>query len=193
MALFLSEPLWVGLLVFGALNALAGGGATTPPFWLAALLLTTWAALFAPKLSGYAEVLLKPRLAARYGGRAVFLRGVLAELAFTLVFTPVSTVNKTLFLLALPFGRGTGWAPQNRAERGVAWADAARLLWRHTLVGALVFTPLLAWAPGAALWALPFAGGLLLAMPFCVLTASPRFSALLRRHRLAATPEELGR
>jgi membrane glycosyltransferase len=54
-----------------------------------------------------------------------------------------------------------------------------------------VFGLLLATAPGAALWALPVAGGLLGAVPFCVLSASPRVSALLRAGRVAATPEEL--
>ncbi|WP_431271426.1 glycosyltransferase [Dankookia sp. P2] len=69
---------------------------------------------------------------------------------------------------ALPAGAalrraGAGWAAQNRADRGVGWADAARLLWPHTLFGATAFA-LLAMA-GAAWWALPFAGGLLLAIP----------------------------
>ena len=45
--------------------------------------------------------------------------------------------------------------------------------------------------PAAVLWALPFAGGLLGAIPFCVATADPAVSAWLRRHRLAAIPEEL--
>lgn len=188
--LFLGAPLWCGVLVFGALNAASGGGAATPDGWLLALMLASWAMLHAPKLVGYAEVLLKPRLAAAYGGRAAFLRGAVAELGFTTLLDPISTVNKALFLLALPFGgRRAGWAVQNRADRGVAWVDAARLLWPHTAFGAAVFG-LLAMA-GAALWALPWAGGLLLAIPFCVLTASPDLSAALRDRRLAATPEEL--
>jgi membrane glycosyltransferase len=41
------------------------------------------------------------------------------------------------------------------------------------------------------LWALPFAGGLLVAIPFCVVTADPGFSAWLRRHGIAAVPEEI--
>ncbi|MBD0273336.1 MAG: glucans biosynthesis glucosyltransferase MdoH, partial [Acetobacteraceae bacterium] len=142
------------------------------------------------------EVLLKPALAARYGGRAAFSRGAAAEIGFTTLLDPVGTFNKAMFLLALPFGGAAGggrrgWAPQNRADRGVAWGDAARLLWPHTLFGASVFGVLLATAPGAALWALPAAGGLLVAIPFCVLTASPGVSALLRARGLAATPEEL--
>ncbi len=193
--LFLGAPLWVGLLAAAALNAATGGGASTPGGALLALMLCTAAALHAPKLLGYAEVLLKPALAARYGGCAAFSRGAAAEIGFTTLLDPVSTLNKAMFLLALPFGGagggGRGWAPQNRADRGVGWGDAARLLWPHTLFGAAVFGLLLATAPGAALWALPAAGGLLGAIPFCVLSASPRFSALLRARGVAATPEEL--
>ncbi|MFC7475637.1 glucans biosynthesis glucosyltransferase MdoH [Dankookia sp. GCM10030260] len=188
--LFLGAPLWCGVLAFAALNAATGGGGATPDGWLLAWMLATWAMLHAPKLVGYAEVLLQPRLAARYGGRRAFLRGAAAELGFTTLLDPISTVNKALFLLALPFGgRRSGWAPQNRADRGVGWGDAARLLWPHTLFGLAVFG-LLA-AAGAAAWALPWAGGLLLAIPFCVLTSAPAVSAVLRDRRLAATPEEL--
>jgi membrane glycosyltransferase len=195
--LFAGAPLWAGLLAASALNA-AAGGASTPGGALLALVLCTWLALHAPKLLGYAEVLLKPRLAARYGGRAAFARGAAAEIAFTSLLDPVSTFNKAVFLLALPIGgvgrgRDRGWAPQNRADRGVGWGDAARLLWPHTLFGAAVFGLLSATAPGAALWALPLAGGLLAAVPFCVLSASPRVSALLRARGVAATPEELDR
>ena len=43
----------------------------------------------------------------------------------------------------------------------------------------------------AALWAALPAGGLVAAIPFCVLTASPRVSAWLRARSMAATPEEL--
>ena len=190
--LFLGAPLWVGVLVFGALNAATGGATTTLAGDLLALMLGTWVALHAPKLLGYAEVLLKRNLAARYGGRLAFLRGALAEIGFTTLLDPVSVLNKAMFLLTLPFGSGpSGWSPQNRADRGVSWADAARLLWPHSLFGALVLGLLLATEPGAALWALPWAGGLLVAIPFCVGTASPALSALLRARGVAATPEEL--
>ncbi|MBV1795832.1 glucans biosynthesis glucosyltransferase MdoH [Siccirubricoccus sp. G192] len=189
--LFLGAPLWTGVLGFAALNAATGGAVTVPGGWLLALMLGTWAALHAPKLLGYAEVLLKPALAARYGGRGAFLRGAAAELGFTTLLDPISIFNKTLFLLALPFGARPGWAPQNRADRGVGWAAAARLLWPHTLFGAAVFGVMLAMAPMTALWALLPAGGLLLAIPFCVATASPGWSARLRAGRIAATPEEL--
>jgi membrane glycosyltransferase len=96
-----------------------------------------------------------------------------------------------MFLATLPFGRRTGWAPQNRADRGIAWTDAARLLWPHTLVGVvltLVFASV-SWA--ALLIALPFTLGMVIAVPLCVWSADPRLSAWLRDRRIAATPEEL--
>jgi membrane glycosyltransferase len=190
--LFFGAPLWVGVLLCGVLNAVSGDAAAVPGGWMLALVLASWGMLHAAKLAGYAEVLLKPALAARYGGRRVFLCGALAELGFTTLLEPVSVFNKARFLLALPFGgRRAGWAPQNRADRGVSWADAARLLWPHTGFGILVFGALALAAPAALAWALPLAGGLLLAIPFCVVTASPAVSAWLRATRLAATPEEL--
>jgi membrane glycosyltransferase len=189
--LFLGAPLWVGVLLFGVLNAATGGGTTAPAGWLLALMAASWVMLHAPKLAGYAEVLLKPALAAGYGGRLAFLRGAVAELAFTTLLDPVSVFNKAMFLAALPFGVKPGWSPQNRADRGVALADAVRLLWPHTLFGMAVVGVLLATAPGAVLWALPWVAGLLLAIPLCVLTAAPSFSAMLRLARVAATPEEL--
>ncbi|MBC7431757.1 MAG: hypothetical protein H7345_06775 [Rubritepida sp.] len=97
-----------------------------------------------------------------------------------------------MFLAVLPFRRMRGqkgaWAVQNRADRGVGWGDAARLLWPHTLFGALVFAvlPLSAWV-----WAAPWAAGLVLAVPFCVVTSAPVVSAWLRARRVAATPEEI--
>jgi membrane glycosyltransferase len=44
----------------------------------------------------------------------------------------------------------------------------------------------------ATLWALPLAGGLLAAIPLCVLTADPRFGRWLRERQIAAIPEEVG-
>jgi membrane glycosyltransferase len=163
------------------------GGETDKPA-LALAMVCTWAALHAPKLLGYAQVLLRPALAAEYGGRKRFAAGAGLEILFTTVLDPVSVFNKAMFLAVLPFRRLRGWAVQNRSDRGVAWWDATKLLWPHTLFGVAVFSllPLSAWG-----WALPWAAGLVLAVPLCVVTSAPAVSAWLRARRLAATPEEL--
>jgi membrane glycosyltransferase len=189
--LFAGAPLYVLMLVLAALNGATGGGAGFPV--LSALVFTlAWVlALYAPKLLGYTEVLLDGAKASSYGGRARFLRGAAAEFAFTLLLDAVSNANKAIFMAGLPFGARMGWAPQNRADRGVTWEEAARMLWPHTLLGVVVFILFALTSWWAVLWALPFAGGLLVAIPLCVVTSDPGFSARLRQARIAATPEEL--
>ncbi len=187
--LFLGAPVFVLILLLAALNAVIGGG--TDMAFLALAVFAQWFCYFAPKLCGYAQALIQQRVAATYGGRAAFAQGAIAEFAFMQLFEPLSILNKAMFLATLPFGRRTGWAPQNRADRGIAWADAARLLWRHTLVGialTLVFASV-SWC--ALLLALPFTLGMMLAIPLCVVSADPRFSSWLRERGIAATPEEL--
>ncbi len=189
--LFLGAPLYVLALILAAANGLGGGGAGTPMGALALAVLAHWLCYFAPKLAGYAQVLIQRRAAATYGGRAAFARGALAELVFMQLFEPLSNLNKAIFLALLPFGAKPGWLPQNRADRGVSWRDATRLLWPHTVVGLLLTAAFagLSW-PALAL-ALPFTAGMILAVPLCVLTADPRASAWLRARGIAATPEEL--
>ncbi|WP_245906478.1 glucans biosynthesis glucosyltransferase MdoH [Teichococcus aestuarii] len=190
--LFLSAPLWLLVLVAAVLNAATGGGAATPPGALAALLLANWAAIHAPKLAGYLELLLRPERAAAYGGRRAVLRGALAETGFTTLLDPVSLASKALFLLALPFAGRTGWQPQNRDALGVRWADAARLLRAPTALGVALMAALLAAGGTAWIWGLPFLGPLVLGIPFAVVTADPGFSRRLRRMGVACTPEEGG-
>jgi membrane glycosyltransferase len=189
--LFLGAPLYAAILLLAAVNAMTDGGAGTPMGALALAMLAHWLCYFSPKLSGYAQALIQRPVAARYGGRTAFARGALAEIGFMQLFEPLSTLNKALFLATLPFGRRTGWAPQNRADRGIAWGDAARLLWPHTLIGLALTAGFASVSLPALLLALPFTLGMILAVPLCVLSADPRLSAWLRERRIAATPEEL--
>ncbi len=190
--LFLGAPLWCAILLLAAANALTGGGASTPTLALVALLAATWACHYAAKLAGYAEMLAKPALAARYGGRAAAARGAAAEILFTTLMEPARLMAQSLFLLALPFGLKVGWVPQNRADRGVSWADAARQFWPPTLAGLALTIAFAAASPLALLLAAPVLVSLLLAIPFAVVTADAGFSARLRAARLCALPEELG-
>ncbi|HEY4254078.1 MAG TPA: glucans biosynthesis glucosyltransferase MdoH [Roseomonas sp.] len=190
--LFFGAPLWALILLLAALNAATGAGAGTPMDLLALLLLATWFCFYAPKLLGYAEVLLKPALAARYGGRCAFAKGVVAEILFTALFEPARILHQALFLAALPFGRRMGWAPQNRDDRGVRWGDAARLFWPQAALGAGLALLFATTSAVALLLALPVLASLLLAIPFAVLTADAGVSAWLRAARIAAVPEELG-
>jgi membrane glycosyltransferase len=191
--LFAGAPMYAAMLLLAALNGLSGGGAGTPMGALALAVLAHWLAYFSPKLVGYTQALVQRRVAEPYGGRLAFARGALAEIAFMQAFEPLSNLNKAMFLLRLMFGARSGWAAQNRADRGIAWADAARLLWPHTLAGVALTLAFAAISWPALLLALPFTLGMVLAVPLCVVSADPGFSAWLRRRGIAATPEELTR
>ena len=192
MLLFTGAPLTVAMLALTAVSVATGGGAAVPSGRVAALAVAWPAVVYLPKLLGYAQVALSPRERARYGGGLRFALGAAVEILFSLLLDPPASVSKTLTMLRLSLGLRAGWAVQNRHARGVAWGEAARMFWPHTLFGVAVFAALAAGSWGAALWALPFAGGLLTAMPFCVLTADRRVGAWFRRHRIAAVPEEIG-
>jgi membrane glycosyltransferase len=189
--LFAGAPFYV-LFLLAAAWAAATDAASPFPAGAALALSIAWpGALYLPKLLGYLEVAISPRKRARYGGLAGFLRSVAAEISFTLLLDAVMNVSKTLAMIRLAFGAGQGWAPQNRGERGVPWSEAARLFWPHTLLGAAVLAAFASAGWQAALWAVPFAGGLLVAVPLCVLSADPRVGRWMRRRRVAAIPEEV--
>ena len=190
--LFLGAPLWCAILLLAAVNALTGGGEATPTLALVALLAAGWACHYAPKLAGYAEMLAKPALAARYGGRGAAARGAAAEILFTTLMEPARLMAQSLFLLALPFGLKVGWVPQNRADRGVSWADATRQFWPPTVAGVALTIAFAAASPLALLLAAPALASLLLAIPFAVITADAGFSARLRAAGVCALPEEIG-
>jgi membrane glycosyltransferase len=189
--LFAGAPFCV-LFLLGAATAAATDRASAFPAGAALTLTLAWSgALYAPKLLGYLEVLISRTKRARYGGAARFLAGVLAETVFTLTYDAIGPLSKTVAIVRLVLGARPGWAAQNRFDRGVGWAEAARLCWPHTLLGIAVFTAFACAGGRAVLWALPFAGGLLVAVPFAVLTADQRLGRWLRRNGIAAVPEEI--
>jgi membrane glycosyltransferase len=189
--LMTGAPLYTLMLALAALSAATGGGDAFPRGRMLALTLAWTLAIYAPKLCGYAQVLLEPRERRRYGGGARFAIGAASEFVFTLLLDAITQVSKTLAAVRFFLDARPSWRPQNRSDRGVRWAEATRMLWPHTLFGVAVFVLLAHSSWLAALWALPFAGGLLVAIPFCVLTSSPRLSAWLRRRGIAAIPEEV--
>ncbi len=191
MLLFSGAPLYVAMLALTSVSVATGGGAAVPPARVAALAAAWPLTLYAPKLLGYVQVLVSPAQRARYGGAVRFALGAVCEIVFTLLLDAPAQVSKTLALSRLALGRRADWPAQNRAARGVSWREAAAMFWPHTLFGLLVFLGLAAGSWGAFAWALPFAGGLLAAIPFCVLTADPRLGDLLRRYDIAAIPEEI--
>ena len=189
--LFANPPFYLVFLGAAAWAAATGHGSPFPAGPALALTLAWVGALYSPKLLGYLTVLASPPQRARYGGAARFAVGAIAEIGFSLLLDAVAAVAKTATMLRLACGAPARWAPQNRTDRGVSWREAARLCWPQTLLGFAVFCGFALSGWRALLWAAPFAGGLPAAIPFCVVTADPRFGIWLRRRQVAAIPEEL--
>jgi len=182
-------------LLFLLASAWAAATDTTSPFPFRPALAATlvWAgALYAPKLLGYLELLLSRAKRKLYGGAGRVLLGIAFETVFTLLLDAINMVAKTAATIRVGFGSRPNWAPQNRTARGVTWSEAALLLWPQTVLGLVVFACFIHAGWTAVLWATPFAAGLVLAIPFCVMTANPAAGTWLRTMRLAAIPEELG-
>jgi membrane glycosyltransferase len=185
----------------------------TPPFYLVFLLAAAWAAatdtvsafpfepalvttaiwagaLYAPKLTGYLEVLLSREKRTLYGGAGRVLSGAVLETLFTLLLDAINVVAKTIATIRIAVGLRAAWSPQNRTDRGVSWSEASHLLWAQSVLGVVVFACFAHAGWAAVAWAVPFAGGLVVAIPFCVITANPGVGTRLRQWKVAAIPEE---
>lgn len=146
---------------------------------------------WAPKLFGLLHAVGNPLIRRSYGGGGRLLVGAGLEVLFSALLAPVVATAQTIFMGGLLIGRRLKWRAQKRADRSVAWGEAARRLWPQTLLGVIFLSGLSLLLPTAIGWASPMIAGLLLAVPFTVFTASPGFGTWLGRVGLCATPEEL--
>ena len=193
MLMFSGSPAWIGLLGLGTLTLAAApaAGAVIDPGYGTALLATVLFMWFSAKIATTIDVLARPALRRGFGGPMRFLASVLIETMFFLLLSPILWTCHTLYFAGLPFGRAIGWIGQTREDHAVPWTTAARQLWPQTLLGAACLAAVAALQPAA----LPYmfvllAGGLVLAIPFCVVTAWPRLGAALTRAGIGRLPEE---
>ena len=191
--MYLSAPAWMVMTALGAAKAFADPGGAFDAGLALWLFVVIVGMSLAPKIVGALAVALEPGGVRRYGGAGRFALGVAVETLFSLLMAPAVALRLTIFLGGLLLGRRVGWAGQERDPRQVRWAEAVRELWPQTLFGLVLTWALWVAAPGALPWASPVLAGLVLAIPFAVLTASPRLGAWLARHRLCAIPEEQAR
>jgi len=162
-------PLFFAPLPLAAVNAATGGGAGTPRGALLLLLAAGYGMLLLPKLAGYAEALLRAGRAERGG----LLRSMGEEVLLSLLLDPVGALDRSVTVTRLALGHRGGWAPQPRTGRGIPWSASLRRFGGHTVVGGALLAAFATAGWFAALVALPFVLGLLLAVPLCVVTVRP--------------------
>jgi membrane glycosyltransferase len=192
MLMFLDSPAWIGLLILGTLAVVFAGSpaAFIRPDAGLALLLAVLIMWFAPNIATAIDVLANPKLRRAFGGAARFTLSALAQTTFVLLLLPIMWFGHTMFLTRLLLGRSIGWSAQARDDHRVQLEVAARQLWPETLLGAWTLLMLGLTVPSAIPYALFLAGGLLLAIPYAMLTAEPALGHALVEVGFCRLPEE---
>jgi membrane glycosyltransferase len=192
--MYLGSPAWMALIALGAgaiLFTERSSSPVGPNAAGAALLAVMLTMIFAPKIATCLDALARPALRRAYGGAAPFLANVAAEIVFSSLLAPIMAFAHTVFLFRLfVLRRGGGWNSQNRESHAVAWARAWTRLWPQTLAGIAILAIAATKAPGDLWFALMSVGGLALAAPFAVATASPWLGAAFARIGVGRIPEE---
>ena len=191
---YLSAPLWLGFVLFGAALWLLGGPVVfgmplAVPTGATALWFATVAMLALPRVAGVAAIVL--RGAQRdYGGAPALLRGALLEAAISVLTAPIRMVAHTIFVIAALTGLKLDWKSPPREASDVAWADAARRFGPVALLALALVAALAMVEPRAALWLAPMGLPLVLAVPVTVWTSRESLGRRALAHHLLMTPEE---
>ena len=189
--MYLGGPAWMAMTLAAASKMFAPESAGVDLAFGIAMFVILFSVSLAPKIAGWIDVALRPGETRRYGGALRFAAGAASETVFSVLMAPIAALAVTIFEIGLLCGRTIKWSGQKRDLSAVSWGEAARIMWPQTALGAALLAALLWKAPGALPFAAPMLLGLGLAIPFTVLTASPRLGAWATRAGLCATPEEL--
>jgi membrane glycosyltransferase len=196
---YLSSPLWLLLLVVSVTDMLLPHPAADP--WtraaliahttrLVVLVLVTIVLLYAPKLLAVINLARDPDQIRAHGGMRALVQGVVGEGAFSTLMAPIVMLQHSWFVFTILMGIATGWTAQQRGDRALSWAFAARMFGAHTIVGLAAAVFLYVYAPHSFGWFLPLLAGLVLSIPLVVVTSSQALGEDLRQDRLFLVPSE---
>jgi membrane glycosyltransferase len=204
---YAASPMWLMLLVLSSalvcLTALHSHTYFQPgtyslfPMWpkdrhadIAALVGMTATLLLLPKLLGAWLALRDRTLRAAFGGALRLPLSVIFEQLMSMLLAPTMMLFHSSFVLYALLGRNVGWDAQARGDRGVSWTEALRRHIWHLGLGLAWGAAILAIAPPFIWWMIPVLAGMLLSVPFTVLTSRASLGRRLRAAGLLLTPEE---
>jgi len=191
--MFLSSPAWIALLLLSMIFlCLAPSPAAFMHGGLGLTLLSaTLLMWYLPKIAGAVDVLLSASERKSFGGGLRFTVNFTFEMIFSLLMTPITWLNHTIFIIGLLFGKKSGWTGQARDDHSVPLAIALRQFWPHTLSGLVLAGAVWQTHPTTLPYALIMLSGLLLSIPITVLTSWPSFGRMLIQWKLVSLPEEI--
>jgi membrane glycosyltransferase len=206
---YVTSPMWLLVLILSSIvtsiQAVTGhqyfqpGAHSLFPSWpqyrdgeIAVVLSMTVIILFLPKLMGASLALFNRPMRAAFGGARKLLGSVLLEQAMSMLLAPTMMLFHTSFVLRALLGRSVGWDAQSRGDRGITWREGFMRNQWHLLLGLVWGGAILALAPKFIWWMLPVLIGMLIAVPFTVLTSRASLGRALRARGWLLTPEETG-
>lgn len=202
---YLLSPAWFGLLVIWALlgngpdSVITYFSAENPlyPVWpemsgvsSVVILLFMYGMLLAPKLLGALAIVLGEVRIARFGGAGPFALSLLAEIALSILFSPIMMVQQVVAVLRTLVGIRPIWSPQARKGGDYSPGTVMRFHALETVSGALLAVGMGAGA--VSLWLLPIALSLVAAVPLSMLSGR-RVGALMATPEMIDPPEILRR
>lgn len=195
--MYTGAPLWYAFMGLGlvdvclkAITSTENTSAPEIPGFGLVIFATVMGMTFAPKLLGILDIAMRRVGRQSYGGSLRIAAGTVLETLFSLLLSPVVALAQTVFVFGLFFGKRIRWDAQERDDRRVTLREALSGLWMQTALGGAFLAVLFLVAPQILPWATPVIAGLLLSVPFAVVTALPALGRLFRRFGLCAIPEE---
>jgi len=204
---YATSPLWLVVLILSSIvtciQAVSGhqyfhpGAYSLFPSWpqyrdgeIAAVLCMTAAVLFVPKILGAILTIRDHALRAAFGGARKIIGGLLIEQLLSMLLAPTMMLFHSEFVVRALLGRSVGWDAQARGDRGISWGEALQRHKWHLAIGAAWGGAILVLAPHFIWWMSPVILGMLLAVPFTVLTSRSDLGLALRARGWLLTPEE---
>ena len=193
IAMFLGSPAWIILIFFCtiAISLSITPAALVNIDYFSSLLIVTLIMWYLPKIAGAINVLLQTSKSKLFGGRWRFCINLILEMVFSLLMTPITWLNHTIFILSLAFEKKGGWSGQSRDDHSISVAHAVHQFWPHTILGLGLSSLLYFNHPEALPYGILFFGGLLFSIPLVVITSQPWLGRLMIRYRLLSLPEEI--
>jgi membrane glycosyltransferase len=154
------------------------------------IFLICMAVLFLPKVLALVDLALDKERRRAFGGLAGTVIGAVAETAFSSLHAPLQMLWHSKFVATTFTAAGVHWGAQKRTADGLAWADAVRNHWGHTLVGVVWGAAIWHLDPTTFWWFTPVMAGMVVSIPLSVLTSRARLGERARQLGLFLTPEE---
>lgn len=146
--------------------------------------------LFVPKILALIDLAFDRERRLAFGGVQRATVGAVMETLFSSFHAPLQMLWHSKFVGTILLGMGVHWGPQKRTADGIAWSEAFRQHWAHTLIAVVWGVAIYKLDHPTFWWFLPVLAGMLFAIPLSVLTSRTSLGSRARSLGLFLTPEE---